>query len=216
MRFCLLPSPLTTPAVAGPLATSLRSRGHEAVVAGAGGSSVHAVFGGFVDAADGADVVVPHSNAGRFGPGVAEAVRATLVCVDSLLPGDALEPGMVQFLRDRELSDGLLAPWSAWWPRVDLDEVVGGHWDLLTTDEPRVPLAMLAEQPPVPDDWPARTSGYVAFGETYAEQAALAEASGWPVRRLEGKHLHLLTHPDEVAVAVLQLAALLDVESRLR
>lgn len=89
MRFWLLPSPLTTPSVA--LATSLRSPGHEAVVAEAGGSSVHAVFGGFVDAADGADVVVPHSNAGRFGPGVAEAVRATLVCVDSLLPGDALE-----------------------------------------------------------------------------------------------------------------------------
>jgi thioesterase domain-containing protein len=51
---------------------------------------------------------------------------------------------MVQFLRDRELSDGLLAPWSAWWPREDLEEVVGGHWDLLTTDEVAVVVLQLA------------------------------------------------------------------------
>ena len=76
VRICLLPSPLATSAVAGPLAVALRERGHEAVVADNGGTDPEQVLARFVAAARGAAVVVPHSNAGRFGPAVADAVGA--------------------------------------------------------------------------------------------------------------------------------------------
>ena len=88
--------------------------------------------------------------------------------------------------------------------------MVGAPWDLLVTDEPRVPLRLLVEQPPAPEDWLTRRSGYSAFGHGYAEQASLAEANGWEVRRLDGEHLHLLTRPDEVAETVLEVVARLD------
>lgn len=79
----------------------------------------------------------------------------------------------------------------------------------LTTDEPRVPLRLLTEQQPAPRGWLTRRSGYVAFGQAYAEQAELVEAHGWEVRRLDGEHLLLLIEPDEVADTLLEVAALL-------
>ena len=207
MRICLLPSPLVTPAVARPLALALRQRGHEVVVADQGGAGVGELLAGFTQAARDADLVVPHSNAGRFGPAVADAVGARLVCIDSLLPGREPDPGWLEFLRSRERPDGLLAPWSTWWPREQIEAVVGERWELLTTDEPRVPLRLLTEQPFAPEDWLTRRSGYVAFGPAYAEQARLVEDRGWEVRRLDGAHLHLLIAPDEVADALLDVAA---------
>lgn len=210
MRICLLPSPLATSAVAGPLAVALRQRGHEVVVADQGGAGVGQVLAGFVAAARDAAVVVPHSNAGRFGPAVADAVGARLVCLDSLLPGREPDPGWLKFLRSREQPDGLVAPWSTWWPREDIEAVIGEHWGLLTADEPRVPLRLLTKQPSAPADWLARRSGYVAFGQAYAEQATLVQAGGWEVRRLDGDHLHLLIAPDEVADTLLEVAARLD------
>jgi len=38
---------------------------------------------------------------------------------------------------------------------------------------------------------------------TYAEQVTLVEEAGWVVRRLTGKHLHLLDAPDGVADTLL-------------
>ena len=39
---------------------------------------------------------------------------------------------------------------------------------------------------------------------------AVAEENGWEVRRLEGKHLHLLTAPDDVAETLLEVISLLE------
>jgi hypothetical protein len=201
----MLPSPLVTPAVVRPLASALAGRGHQVVVAEGGGADPTQVLAGFVMAADGADVVIPHSNAGRFAPAVADRVGAKLVCLDSLLPGGESDPAWTKFLRSHEQDDGMLAPWSTWWPREEIQAAVGEHWDLLSTHEPRVPLRLLIEEPPAPQDWLSRRSGYVAFGDGYAEQASLVEASGWEVRRLAGEHLHLLTAPGEVAETVLEV-----------
>ncbi|MBF4161267.1 hypothetical protein [Nocardioides acrostichi] len=206
MRLALLPSPLTTSAVAEPLAEALRARGHEAVVACSRADDVDALLDAFVAAAAGADIVVPHSNAGRFGPSVAAAVGARLVCLDSLLPGEEDDASWTTFLREQERSDGLLAPWSRWWPRADVEAVVGPHWELLTSDEPRVPLRLLLEEPPVPAGWLQLGGGYVSFGDTYAGQAALVDRAGWVIRRIPGQHLHLLTAPDEVADVLLDAA----------
>ncbi len=210
MRLCLLPSPLTTPTVADLLAAALEDRGHQVVVARGAAADTSRVLAGFVAAANGADVVIPHSNAGRFGPAVADEVGAKLVCLDSLLPGGRSDSEWIEFLRARELPDGLLAPWSTWWPPEDIHAAVGEHWDVVTTHEPRVPLRLLLDEPPAPAGWPMQRSGYIAFGDAYAEQMTLAEKSGWVVRRLDGRHLHLLTAPEEVADALLDVVSRLD------
>jgi hypothetical protein len=121
------------------------------------------------------------------------------------LPGGDPNPEWTEFLRSQEQPDGLLSPWSTWWPREDVRAVIGEFGDLLVTDEPRVPLGLLLEQPPAPRDWLTRRSGYVAFGHGYAEQASMVEAHGWEVRRLDGEHLHLLIAPEEVAETVLEV-----------
>ena len=56
----------------------------------------------------------------------------------------------------------------------------------------------------VPAGWDAGPGAYIAFGDTYAEEQAAAAARGWPVRVLDGAHLHLLTDPAAVAAAVLE------------
>lgn len=85
------------------------------------------------------------------------------------------------------------------WPPEDIQAAVGEHWDVLTTDEPRVPLRLLLDETPAPAGWAMRRSGYIAFGGAYAQQMTLAEESGWAVRRPDGHHLHLLAAPEEVA-----------------
>lgn len=207
MRLCLLPSPLTPPAVVAPLGAALEGRGHEVAVARGAGVDTAQVLDGFLRAAAGADVVVPHSNAGRFGPEVAERAGAELVCLDSLLPGRPPSPAQVGFLRSHEQPDGLLAPWSTWWPEEDLRQTVGPHQDVLTAAEPRVPLRLLLDDPPAPEGWLARRAGYVAFGDTYDEERTLVERHGWVVRRLDGRHLHLLSAPGEVADTVLEVVS---------
>ncbi|GAA1477617.1 hypothetical protein GCM10009623_20630 [Nocardioides aestuarii] len=209
MRFCFLPSPLTTPAVGSRLAAELERRGHEAVVAGGGETDTTDLLARFVAAAEGADVVVPHSNAGRFGPAVASEVGAELVCLDALLPGGGEEGRWVDFLRAREQPDGLLAPWTRWWPEEDVLTVAGDHLELLRADEPRVSLRLLLQDPPAPTGWLEHRSGYLGFGDTYADQQALVAAHGWEVRRLDGTHLHLLTDPATVAEALLDVVGLL-------
>ena len=138
------------------------------------------VLAGFVAAANGADLVIPHSNAGRFGPAVADEGGARLVCLDSLLPGRRSDSDWIEFLRSRELRDGLLAPWSTWWPREDIHAAGGEHWDWLTTDEPRVPLRLLLDEPPAPAGWPMHRSGYIPVGDTTPNRwLSLRRAAGW-------------------------------------
>lgn len=55
--------------------------------------------------------------------------------------------------------------------------------------------------------------GYVAFGDTYAKAAERAAHLGWPVRTLNGAHLHMLVDPESVAGTITELVAALGVAS---
>jgi hypothetical protein len=56
-------------------------------------------------------------------------------------------------------------------------------------------------------------SAYLAFGETYADEAATARRRGWPVRSLPGGHLHMLQDPQAVAGVLVDLLAALGLRS---
>jgi hypothetical protein len=133
------------------------------------------------------------------------SARAVLY-VDAALPGDgpdtALAPErFLSFLRGLGDGDGVLPPWAQWW-----GEPVAG---LDSDDGPRLPLSYFTARIAVPPGWAGRASGYLAFGETYAEEIAFATARSWPLARLAGGHLHQLVAPAEVAAAITDLGAAL-------
>jgi hypothetical protein len=51
-------------------------------------------------------------------------------------------------------------------------------------------------------------AAYLGFGDTYAEEQALARARGWPVETRDGRHLHQLVDPVGVADLLVRLAGL--------
>lgn len=202
MTYLLVPSPLLGPASWAPVAELL-----DATVAEVG--EVADVAAGLSDV-----VLVPHSNAGFHAPSLAEAIgaRAT-VYVDAALAGDGPDtalapPHFLDFLSGLADACGLLPPWTQWWGD-EVDDVFpdAASRAAVEAEEPRLPLSYFTSRVPVPHGWAGRPSGYLAFGETYAEEVAFARAHGWPVTTMPGRHLHQLVAPAEVAAAIADLAA---------
>ena len=216
-RAVLLPSPLLPARAYAPLVDALGRRGWGVAVAEpprapAGPEPVAAAFREAVKA-HAADLVVAHSNAGRYA--VAAAGEAAVVHVDAALPpehGDAtLAPeGLLEHLAGMADGDGLLPPWTRWWPDDDIAEVVPDPEVLagIRADEQRMPLAYFRSRLGAPEGWQDHPQAYLALGSTYAEETALARRLGWPTTVLDGAlHLHHLVDPDAVAAAVLDLAS---------
>ncbi|WP_377643744.1 alpha/beta fold hydrolase [Oryzobacter terrae] len=217
-RVLLLPSPFLPAHVLAPLADALGRRGWGVVVSTppAAPRSAAAVLEVFrVDAARAVpDVVLAHSNAGRFAAHVAPE-GAVVVYVDAALPpesGDApLAPApLADALAAVTDEDGLMPPWTRWWDEDDLAPVVPDPEVLarIRADEPRVPLAYLRDRLAAPAEWQSRPSAYLAFGGTYGPETERARDLGWPVEVVPGAaHLHHLTDPEGVAEAVVALVA---------
>jgi hypothetical protein len=158
------------------------------------------------------DLVLTHSNGGRYAALAAPGVPA--VHVDASLPAESGEPApmasedMLDHLAERADEDGLLPPWSRWWPEEAVAEVLpdeaAHRW--LREHERRLPIAYFRSRLGAPPGWTDGPQAHVAFGGTYADEQALAGRHGWPVTRLEGAgHLHHLVAPHVVAEAVVGL-----------
>lgn len=217
----LLPSPLLPEVAYAPLADALGRCGWAASVARpprapAGPSPVLTAYASFVRERR-PDVVVAHSNAGRYA--VAVASGAPVVYVDAALPpedGEApLAPeGLLSRLASMVGSDGLLPPWTRWWPEEDLTAVLPDP-DVLAgirAVEARLPLAYFQARLGAPPGWTGSRQAYIAYGGTYAAELSVARRLGWPVAVLDGAgHLHHLVDPDGVGDAVVAMAAQLGV-----
>lgn len=206
MRVVVLPSPYLGPAAYGPLAEAL---GADVARLPPQPFSAADVLLAFAAATTDAGLVVPHSNAGLY----AAALGRPTVFVDAALPTrhggpTALAPpGLAAGVAALADESGLLPPWTRWWGREDISQVLPDPW-FATVDAgaPRVPASYLTETLDVPREWTAAPAGYLAFGDTYAQESALAESFGWPVRRLPGAHLLHLADPWGVADAIRGLA----------
>ena len=131
-RTVVLPSPLLPARAYAPLAHALGRRGWGAVVAAVpeAPDGPDLVLAAYRDAVTShrADLVVAHSNAGRYA--VAAAGGAPVVYVDAALPpehGDAtLAPeGLLDHLAGLADDDGLLPPWTRWWGDDEVGAVRG-------------------------------------------------------------------------------------------
>lgn len=203
----MLPSALVGPAPYRPLEQALLRRGHEASVAPVRGPTTETVLEGYVAAATDADLVVAHSNAGRFAPAVGATVGADVVVVDGLLPDAEPDPGFEDFVRTHLRPDGLLAPWTQWHSRADLEAVLPSpDWvERIEAEQPRWSLEFLTARVPSPPEWPA--TSYLFLGHAYDALLPTVERRGLRWRRIDGDHLLVLGDPDLVADEVLALAA---------
>ena len=217
----LLPSPFLPAIAYAPLVDALVRRGWGVVVATttappAGPEPVLTASAAVVER-ERADVVVAHSNAGRYALAVASG--APVVLVDAALPPESGEStlapeALLDHLAGLADADGLLPPWTRWWPDADVAEVVPDPVVLagIRAVEPRLPLAYVRARLGAPVGWQQAPQAYLALGDTYAPETAFARGQGWPTAVLEGAgHLHHLVDPDAVAAAVLDLASRLGV-----
>lgn len=163
-------------------------------------------------------VLVAHSRAGAWLPALAQAVAAAgwtvdaAVFLDAVLPGDPLPAALAAHLDGLADAEGRLPPWTDWWPPAALAEVLPDPElrDRVRAGSPRVPRALLDEEPPVPEGWPDHPVGYLVL--TYDDEAAVAGSRGWPVRAAGGGHMAPASRPGGVVGPLLALLGDLRVE----
>lgn len=225
--FVLVHSPSVGPSTWQPVATQLRAAGHEAVVpslldVGEGGppywprvaAAVRDRLSGQTQSR--AAVLVAHSNAGLFIPVIASELGRPVACsifADASVPprsGSApvAEEAFLPFLRDLADSDGRLPQWTRWWDDEDVAPMLPDPQtrQVITAEQPRLPLDYYLEHIPVPGGWDDEPCGYLLFSEAYEGQAEEARNRGWPVYTTRGEHLHQVVDPAGVTQALLKLA----------
>ncbi len=212
----LLPSPLLAAVAWEPVAEALRVMGWRATVVGLprGLRDPDDVMRGFLSGLPRDDVaLVPHSNAGLYAPALADAIGpVATVFVDAALPMSAgatrlAPPQFFEFLTGLADDEGLLPPWTEWWGEADLERLLPDpYWRRrVEAEEIRLPLSYFRSTVQVPSGWADNRCGYLAFGDTYAEEVDLARHHEWPVAMLGGGHLHMLHDPAGVANGIIEL-----------
>ena len=197
--FVLVFSPFTGPFAWSRVAELLRSRGLRAAVHGTD------------EPIDPPIVLVGHSGGGSHLPAIADQLDGVerAVYVDALLPhpgrswAQTVPPDFFARLESQAV-DGRLPPWPEWWGddamRMLLpDDALRARF---VADCPRVRLAVLHEvMPDVPDP----PSAYVQLSAAYESETISARERGWPTLVLDLHHLAILTDPEAVADAILQI-----------
>lgn len=207
----LVASPLLGPAVWAPVAAVLESHGWTVTLPPpyAGVRTPADVLAQLLAAIPAGKpvVLVPHSNAGLYAAAIAAQrdVRG-IVFTDALLPQDHAtasprEPEFRAFLAGLADREGRLPGWTRWWPAEDVSGLFPDAESraAVEREQARLPLAYFDEHVPAPDGWRHLPAAYLAFGDTYAEELTRAVSAGWPVERLDGRHLHPLVDPGGVA-----------------
>jgi len=214
-HWLVLPSPLLGPVSYHPLVDALHERERSATLAEClEPIRPDRLVAEWSRAAERADVLVAHSNAGYLAAAVGARVGGrSIVYMDAALPpaSGVTRPAPAAFLEKlREMAevDGRLPPWTRWWSAEEMAEVLPGGWfERVDAAAPRVDLAYFETELRPPEEWSDGPSAYLAFGTTYAAELAFAREAGWPVAELPGHHLWHLARPAEVAAALDALAA---------
>jgi hypothetical protein len=156
---------------------------------------------------------VVHSGAGALVPVIAARAGPRLrsvVFVDALLPHpgrswfETAPPELADRLRSRA-RNGRVPPWTRWLPAPALAALLPDVEvrRTLAASAPPIPLAFLDQPAPMVSMPRCVPCAYLQLNAASAREAREARALGWPVRRLDGDHLWIMTWPDRVADALL-------------
>ncbi|MCI4063418.1 hypothetical protein MRQ36_12865 [Micromonospora sp. R77] len=162
-------------------------------------------------------VVIGHSRAGAYLPGIADAIggdRLDVVFLDARLPHPgtswigSLDPERAAWLRGMAGS-GRLPSWDTWFPDLSLDELLPdpGRRHQVLAGLPELPWTIVSEVlPEAGAAWHAARRVYLQLSAAYRATAEQAEEHGYLVRGMDADHLAMVTRP--AAVARLLLSAL--------
>lgn len=221
----LLPSPLLGPAVWQPVARVLADRGWHTVICVAapplrtGQDALDAFLAALPVEQD--LVMVPHSNAGAFVPGLVMRRRVVgVIFVDAVLPpshgyGPLAAPALLDLLREKVDDDGFLPVWTRWWEEADLMDLFpdAPTRARVEVEQQRLPLSYFESALSIPQGWDDIPGAYLAFGDTYATERDQAAQRQWSVSTLSGGHLHMLIDPEKVAAELVALVSGLGLDS---
>ena len=204
--------------VMNPFVAALRERGLPSVwfappIAG----DADAVAATYAEAAvrTEATTLIVHSNAGNYVPAVVAESRAQrVVFIDAIIPplAGGAWPAVPEGVRDAFAEterDGILPPWTRWWPAEQVRALFPDGTTFARVDAvaPAVPLSYLSSHLRADPGWAdGLACSYVAFGAGYADEITVATGAGWPVRTLDLGHLGMVQDPALVAETVLPLA----------
>jgi hypothetical protein len=217
VRWVLLHSPLTGPAVWRAVAAEATKCGLDATVAilpelASLGAPYYPALGAAVAAQiagpGGPVALVAHSGAGGLAASVVQARRgaiAQVVFVDAILPHpgrswfSTAAPAFADGVRAKASEDAA-APWDQWFPPGALAGLVADHGlrRAFTRELKPTPLAFLEED--APDLALPETVGwaYLRLSKAYENEAREARRLGHLTLRRDLTHLAMLTHPREV------------------
>jgi len=217
--FVLVHSPATGPSTWRWVADELAARGHQVSVPSVPPAATALGWSAFVGAvgalSGGLDspVLVGHSGAGPLLPRIATRLRPrALVFVDAGIPPESGEtsPVPAEFLEFLQglAKGGVLPPWSEWFGPDSMREQIPDDRkrEIVSAELPALPLSYFQARVPVPPGWTSTKCGYILLSDAYAEEASKAAASDWPVVRLPGAHLDIVTRPETIADALLSIA----------
>jgi hypothetical protein len=221
-RLALIHSPLVGPSA---------WRRTERAINAAGGSAVAVDYGGLtgpgwydiatarIARAVGGErsiVLVAHSGAGAFIPGLVDALGDPVVgyiLVDAVMPYpgrcwlDTAPTALATRLRALE-EQGVLPPWDIWFGEGAIAAILpdAGLRAAFSAELPRVPWAYFEALAPEASAWRASPAAYLQLSDACAADADQAAALGWSVRREALNHLAMLTHPDRLAAILSSMA----------
>lgn len=219
----LVHSPLLTRATWGPLRPHLEAAGWRVAVPDLRPLVEAPSFHAAVCAAAAASVapgtrtvVVGHSRAGAYLPGIADAIggdNLDVVFLDARLPHPgtswvgSLPPERATWLREMAVS-GRLPAWDTWFPAGSLDDLLPDPVQRrhVLHDAPELPWQLVGEVLPAPGAaWEAARHSYVQLSAAYRSTAEQAVKGGYRVHRRDADHLAMVTQPAMVADVLLSV-----------
>jgi hypothetical protein len=175
------------------------------------GSGLRVAIHGSGEPIDPPIVLVGHSGAGSHLPAMADRLGGVerALYVDALLPhpgrswAETVPSDFVARLESQAV-DGRLPPWPDWWGEDAMRMLLPDDAlrERFVADCPRVPVNALHEVMP---NVPEPPSAYVQLSAAYESETAAAREQGWPTVVLDLHHLAILTDPEAVAGALMQI-----------
>ena len=160
-------------------------------------------------------VVVGHSRAGAYLPGIADAIgsdRLDVVFLDARLPHPgtswigSVPPERATWLREMAVS-GRLPTWDTWFPADSLDGLLPDpdQRRQVLHGLPELPWQVVSEMLPAPGGpWNSARRIYLQLSAAYQPTAEQAEEDGYRVRRRDADHLAMVTQPAMVTDLLLR------------
>lgn len=233
MRFVLIHSPFTGAQVWTRVAVELSARGVEATrpvlpplraLAPPLYENLAAVVAPQYLGQEGPFVLAVHSGAGGLAPALVAASGgqvAGVLYVDAVPPHpgrswfETASDALGQSLRDKADTAGMVPAWDQWFPPDALGSLIPDEAQraAFLGDLSPTPLAWLEAKAPELD-LPADLGwGFLRLSKAYEREAGEARRLGWPTLRRDLHHLAMMTHPAEVATAMLNLTRLLGLKA---